>query len=222
MRQELDRLQREEYGHVNNIKQTSPPSYTTRPWYNLVCGYEEKATTASTSFTPEEIIYAVSNQLGLTEHRNILIKLQRVDVWAMPDGKKRPVAGLDVTSVLAPKAAATPDSEGLFPMTLESITDKSLDVHGTAKVSYSWPKKMADYPYDATCRTRVVVASGNLDQIQIVRFHLLWTTYGGEGTKPGLRLLYPLEEGEEAAQQWHPTLREQPSFEDPDAEGFEN
>jgi len=167
------------HGHANNIRHMAPPPITRRPWYPLVADYVQGTAGVGVFFTPEEIVNIVANQLGLAaqDRAKINIKLQRVDVYAMPTGAStdRPAVTLDASSV-TPSIGdpATPGAAEIFYGIMKKLSDQG-NLSEAAKCSYTWPSHMADQPLSANSVFTVVGTSGNMANT-LTRFHVLWST----------------------------------------------
>jgi hypothetical protein len=176
---QIKALKRQMHGHRNNIRHVAPPQITKRPWYPLVVDFIEPTANVGVFFTPEEIVVILLGQLGLAtqDKARVNIKLQRVDVYAMPTGSStdRPAVTLDASSV-TPSIGdpATPGNAEVFYGIMKKLSDQG-NLSDAAKCSYTWPAHMADQPLSANSIFTVVATSGNMPNT-LTRFHLLWST----------------------------------------------
>jgi len=122
---------------------------------------------------------ALTSQLGLAANDNTIInvKIQRCDVWAVSKANStvRPAVFCDYSSLVP--ACGDPTTPGnaivAYPI-LKRLQDIG-GVTSAAKVSYSWPKHMADIPLNQNANFVVIEVSSNMSEIDI-RWHLQWST----------------------------------------------
>jgi hypothetical protein len=131
-----------------------------------------------TFYSPSDICNRVIEQLGLiTQNKPIMnIKVSRVDVYCMPTGSStdRPAVSMDVSSTLASIGdPATPGTAEVYYGILKKLADQG-NLSDAAKVSYNWPRHMADQPLSSQAMFSLVGVAGNLANT-LVRFHLQWS-----------------------------------------------
>jgi BRCT domain type II-containing protein len=132
-----------------------------------------------TFYSPSDITNRLIDQLGLISQNKpvINVKVQRVDAYVMPTGAStdRPAVSMDVSSVTPGIGdPATPGAAEVFYGILKKLSDQG-NLSDAAKVSYSWPRHMADLPLSSQANFQLVGVAGNLANTT-VRFHLLWST----------------------------------------------
>jgi hypothetical protein len=131
-----------------------------------------------TFYTPSDIVNRLVEQLGLLSQNKpvINIKVSRVDAYTTPTGSStdRPAISMDVSSV-TPSIGdpATPGSAEVFYGIMKRLADQG-NLSDAAKVSYTWPRHMADQPLSSNAVFTLVGVAGNLANT-LVRFHLLWS-----------------------------------------------
>merc|ERR1711964_839658 len=99
-----------------------------------------------------------------TCHPDLVIKIQRVDAYCMPTGAStdRPAISMDCSSVTP--ALGDPQSPGaaeVFYGLLKRLQDQG-NLSEAAKVSYTWPRHMADQPLSTQANFQLVTVAGNL------------------------------------------------------------
>jgi len=125
------------------------------------------------------IIASLAGQLGLPDQAksNLVIKLQRVDLYALSKANSdvRPAMTCDYSS-LTPTLGdpQTPGAaEVVYPL-LKRLRDIG-GVSTAAKVSYTWPLSMRDIPLQQSANFVAFETSANVTEID-ARIHLLWST----------------------------------------------
>jgi hypothetical protein len=134
---------------------------------------------AETFYSPSDITNRLIDQLGLiTQNKPVMnVKVQRVDAYCMPTGAStdRPSISMDVSSVTPGIGdPTTPGNAEVFYGILKKLADQG-NLSDAAKVSYTWPRHMADLPLSSQAVFQLVGVAGNLANTT-VRFHLLWST----------------------------------------------
>jgi hypothetical protein len=172
-------LKKSLHGHANRLSHPAPPQITKRPWYPCVVDLVIASAGVETFYTPSDIVNRLIDQLGLiTQNKPVInIKVQRVDAYCMPTGAStdRPAISMDVSSVTPGIGdPATPGSAEVFYGILKKLSDLG-NLSDAAKVSYTWPRHMADMPLSSNAVFNLTAVSGNLANTT-VRFHLLWST----------------------------------------------
>lgn len=179
IQQQMNMLKKSLHGHANRLSHPAPPQITKRPWYPLTVDLIIASAGVETFYSPSDIVSRLVDQLGLTSQNKpiINIKVQRVDAYCMPTGAStdRPAVSLDVSSVTpAIGDPATPGVAEVFYGVLKKLSDQG-NLSDAAKVSYTWPRHMADLPLSSNAAFGLVAVAGNLANTT-VRFHLLWST----------------------------------------------
>lgn len=179
MQQQLNMLKKSLHGHANRLSHPAPPQITKRPWYPLTVDMIIASAGVETFYSPSDITNRLVEQLGLTSQNKpvINIKVQRVDAYCMPTGAStdRPALSMDVSSVTPGMGdPATPGVAEVFYGVLKKLSDQG-NLSDAAKVSYTWPRHMADLPLSSNAVFSLVAVAGNLANTT-VRFHLLWST----------------------------------------------
>jgi hypothetical protein len=132
-----------------------------------------------TFYSPSDIANRVIDQLGLTTQNKPIMnfKVSRVDAYCMPTGAStdRPALSMDVSST-SPSIGdpATPGVAEVFYGVIKKLSDQG-NLSDAAKVSYTWPRHMADLPMSSNSVFSLVAVSGNLANT-LVRIHLHWST----------------------------------------------
>jgi len=125
------------------------------------------------------VVKALAAQLGLAANTNTIlnVKVQRCDVWAVSKANSsvRPSVNCDFSSLVP--IVGDPVTPGnaivVYPL-LKRLQDLG-GVTSAARVSYSWPKHMADIPLNQNADFVVIEVSSNMTEIDI-RWHLQWST----------------------------------------------
>lgn len=178
-KRQLSQLKRSLHGHANKLAWVSPPQITVRPWYPLVLDMVIPAANTDTYFTPNNLITALVNQLGLSAQDKTLItvKVNRVDAFTMATGGStdRPAVSMDVSSV-TPSIGdpQTPGNARVYYGLLKKLTDQG-NLSDAAKVSYTWPRNMADIPLASDAEFSLISVAGNQPNTSL-RVHILWTS----------------------------------------------
>lgn len=188
----LNQLKSSMHGHENKLRATAPPPINLTPYNTIIV--EELHKAENTTAWPRRIsnvVDALRVQTGLTG--KLRIKLQRVDVWAIPApgvaGGENPlfqqtpvVAAKFYSLVAAVDNAPSSASETAYRVGLIELRDIGLSGQRAAVVSYSWPRDQQDMPVgENTANTNtgnilsVVSDAGN--DIK-VRYHLHWSPIG--------------------------------------------
>jgi len=172
-------LKRSLQGHANRLNHVAPPPITRRPFYPLVVNAVIASAGTEVLYTPGDIVDILISQLGLATQTksSIVIKIQRVDAYCMPTGAStdRPAISMDCSSVTP--ALGDPQSPGaaeVFYGLLKRLQDQG-NLSEAAKVSYTWPRHMADQPLSTQANFQLVTVAGNLANT-CVRFHVLWSS----------------------------------------------
>jgi hypothetical protein len=137
------------------------------------------AANTDTYFTPNNLITALVNQLGLSAQDKTLItvKVNRVDAFTMATGGStdRPAVSMDVSSV-TPSIGdpQTPGNARVYYGLLKKLTDQG-NLSDAAKVSYTWPRNMADIPLASDAEFSLISVAGNQPNTSL-RVHILWTS----------------------------------------------
>jgi hypothetical protein len=130
-------------------------------------------------YSPQSLVEALVTQLGLNaaDKATINIRVSRVDAYCMPTGSStdRPAVSMDVSST-NPSIGdpVTPGAAEVFYSIIKRLSDQG-NLSDAAKVSYSWPRHMADMPLSSQSQFTLCAVSGNLVNTA-VRFHLHWST----------------------------------------------
>lgn len=177
--QQINMLKRSLHGHANKLSHLAPPQITKRPWYPLVLDTVISSAGTETFYSPKDLVEICVNQLGLVDQNKPImnIKVQRVDAYVMPTGAStdRPALSMDVSSVTPGIGdPATPGNAEVFYGILKRLSDQG-NLSEAAKVSYTWPRHMADIPLSSNAEFGLVAVAGNLANTA-VRFHILWST----------------------------------------------
>jgi len=177
--QQINMLKRSLHGHANKLSHLAPPQVTKRPWYPLVVDAVIGNAATETFYTPKSLVEKLVTQLGLAEQdkATINIKVQRVDAYCMPTGAStdRPALSMDVSSVNPGIGDPTsPGNAEVFYGILKRLADQG-NLSEAAKLSYTWPRHMADIPLSSQAEFTLSAIAGNLANTA-VRFHVLWST----------------------------------------------
>jgi len=172
-------LKRSLQGHANKLNHVAPPQITKRPFYPLVVNAVIAAAGTEVYYTPASIVEKLITQLGLNEQSKatMVIKIQRVDAYCMPTGGStdRPAISMDCSSVNpAIGDPSTPGNAEVFYGLLKRLSDQG-NLSDAAKVSYTWPRHMADQPISSQATFQLVGVAGNQPNT-CVRFHILWSS----------------------------------------------
>lgn len=143
-----------------------------KPWYNLICDFEDPSPPASLSFSPADIAKIAATEMGAPEMASdITFMLQRVDAWRYADQEMATVE-LDITRI--------PGGPCVYWLvhTWGSVGGNSIvltDKWEAARCSYILPGLMADHPLGPWSEEEMITVRGNTPFTQVVRFHILWT-----------------------------------------------
>jgi len=177
----LGHLKRELHGHENKLNHLAPPSFSKRPFNNLVVSHVLVNAGIEDYIGPTDIITYLANQLGLQAQtkNQIVFKIRRIDFYAVPIGSSddRPSINMEVSSLIPVLAdPATPGSAQVSYGNLFRKGDIG-SLQDCAKLSYTFPKAMSDIPLASTADFNFLTVSSNQRNSEL-RFHLSWSTIG--------------------------------------------
>ena len=161
-------------GHSNKLTGQAAPPINEKIYYQQVIRFE---VSQGTNFTPASICQAVAQQIfpaavaGDTDLlSSLVIKLERMDVWATSVGPAttRPSCTLTVNST-----DANASSAGTVLPYLKEIKDIGSLSHA-ARCSYTWPLDMVETPLSFLSDATVASVVFNTPSAE-VRFHLRWS-----------------------------------------------
>jgi len=156
-----------------------PPQVNRRPFNNIVVQQTLVSDGTSIGISVSSLVKALTSQLGLmaNDQTIVCIKLHRCDVWAISKANStvRPSVNCDYSSLIPQVGDPTSPGNAIvaYPM-LKRLEDIG-GVSSAARVSYSWPKAMADQPLNLNADFILINVASNMTEIDI-RWHLHWST----------------------------------------------
>jgi len=167
------------HGHPNRLRMQDPPQVNRRPFNNIVVQQTLVSDGTSLGISVSSLVKALTSQLGLVANDQTImcIKLHRCDVWAISKANStvRPSVNCDYSSLIPQVGDPTTPGNAIvaYPM-LKRLEDIG-GVSSAARVSYSWPKAMADQPLNLNADFILINVASNMTEIDI-RWHLHWST----------------------------------------------
>jgi hypothetical protein len=193
MARQLGLLKSSLHGHANKLRSTNPPSFTTKPYNSLTVGLilPDASTFDSQlpvfgSFDVNALIKATALQLYDASIPLPVVKLSRVDLWALP--KPATTTG---TTMLNPIPSIRMKVYSLTPSVgrsgtqallgdqcpLKTLADIGMPGNSAAVVSYSYPRDQADVAHsNITGSFDVLKYHNGVDNEVHARFHIHWST----------------------------------------------
>lgn len=179
VKREVNALKSSLHGHANKLRHMAPPGFNKRPFNNLVVSHVQQTPNVEEFYGPEDVVQFIKNQLGLQDQTKtkIVFKLKRIDFYAVPIGSStdRPSITMNISSLIPTVGdPATPGNAIVGYGNLYSKNDIG-SLQDCAKLSYTFPRAMADIPMGQTADFNFMTCSSNVANSEI-RFHLEWST----------------------------------------------
>ena len=179
VRRQINALKSSLHGHANELRHSAPPDFSKRPFNNLIVGHVISEAGAEQFIGTADIVGFIQDQLGLQTQTKtqIVFKLQRIDYYAVPIGSSgdRPSVDMEVSSLIP--TVGDPATPGNAVVSYGNLFSK-LDIgslQDCAKLSYTFPKAMADIPLGQTADFNLLTCASNVPNSDL-RFHLQWST----------------------------------------------
>jgi hypothetical protein len=182
------------HGHANKLRSTNPPSFTTKPFNSLTVGLIlPDASTFDGSlpvfgaFDLNALIKATCLQLYDASLPLPVVKLSRVDLWAIPKAtttSEDPYTINPVPSIrmkvysLVPSFGRDAQQDLLGDQCpLKILSDIGMPGNSAAVVSYTYPRDQADVAHTNLVGSFDVLKYHNgVDNEVHARFHIHWST----------------------------------------------
>jgi hypothetical protein len=137
------------------------------------------STGTSIGIEVSSVVKAVGAQLGLVANDNkiINVKIQRCDVWAVSKANStvRPSVNADFSSFVPSVGDFQTPGNAVVAYPLMKRLEDIGGVTSAARVSYSWPRHMADIPLNQTANFVLIDVASNMTEIDL-RWHLQFST----------------------------------------------
>jgi|EP01084_Bolivina_argentea_P055755 hypothetical protein len=182
------------HGHKNHLRSTNPPPFTTKPYNSLTVGLMlpdasgfEGQLPIFGSLDVNALIKATCLQLYDATTPLPVVKLSRVDLWAIPKAANtqepnitfNPVPSIRMKAYsLTPSVGRNASQELLGDQCpLKTLTDIGMPGNSAAVVSYTYPRDQADVAHsDITGSFDIIKYHNGVDNEVHARFHIHWST----------------------------------------------
>jgi hypothetical protein len=167
------------HGHANRLRHFAPPGFARRPFNNLTVSHVVADAGSEQFINAADVVTFLKNQLGLQDQTKTLIvfKLHRIDYYGVPVGSStdRPAISMQISSLIP--TVGDPATPGNAVVSYGNLFDKSDlgSLQDCAKLSYTFPKAMADIPLGQTAPFNFLSCASNVPNSEL-RFHLSWST----------------------------------------------
>jgi len=176
---------RELNGSKRNLSGPAPKDFKPRPFWPLTVNLTIPTASEETYFTNQDVIAAITTQLGLNagDKDVIVFKIQSVDAWAVPDAAStdRPAVAMEVSSLVPQIEDTTVAPVAIVYPILMNLRDVG-NLSQAAKVGYNWPASQAQMPLGNQANHTIVAIAGNVENTT-VRMHVMFG-FGGESVPP--------------------------------------
>jgi len=180
------------HGHANKLRSTNPPPFTTKPFNSLTVGLilPDASTVESQqpvygAFDVNALIKATTLQLYNASIPLPVVKLSRVDLWALPkaasagDTTLNPIPSIRMRVYSLTPSIGRSGSQSLLgdQCPLKTLADIGMPGNSAAVVSYSYPRDQADVAHsDITGAFDIIKYHNGVDNEVHARFHIHWST----------------------------------------------
>ena len=197
VRGQLQMLKSSLHGHENHLRATNPPPFNRKPFNTIVV--EEllsgtpdpsegkisplssnlKALVSSGNITVKSIIKALQDQLDIATCKELMIKVQRIDLWSISTTGILPTIRGEFFSLSTQISGAV--APQIRVNSIKFLEDVGVPGESAALVSYSFPRDQADIPLSVGTAPNLnpLIVSWKSDDENLkvfARYHLHWNT----------------------------------------------
>jgi hypothetical protein len=182
------------HGHANKLRSTNPPAFTTKPFNSLTVGL---VLPDASSFEQQQPVFAAFDLNALIKSTTLqlynasvplpVVKLSRVDLWAIPKAAVVTEQSYTINPIpsirmkvysLNPSMGRTGSNELLGDQCpLKTLADIGMPGNSAAVVSYTYPRDQADVAHtDISGSFNILKYHNGAENEVHARFHVHWST----------------------------------------------
>lgn len=186
------------HGHANHLRSTNPPAFTTKPFNSLTVGL---VLPDASSFANQQPVFAAFDVTALIKATTLqlynasvplpVVKLSRVDLWAIPKAAVVSEQSYTINPIpsirmkvysLTPSFGRDSQSDLLGDQCpLKTLSDTGMPGNSAAVVSYTYPRDQADVAHTNVIGPFTILKYHNgVDNEVHARFHVHWSTADSE------------------------------------------